>query len=244
MEQNYYSNAPIMEAILDIQVESRKGLTLSSLAACQDSVLVEYPTKRELKSTTAHFETGTKLATLATSEHIGYAYLSPDGKQLFQVRMNGFTANRLAPYARWESFSQEARRLWNIYRELAKPVRITRLALRYINRIDIPTTPVELKDYFNTSPEVAQGLPQSMAGFFMQVLLPLEDEKAFVNIVETIVDPPHPGTVSVVLDLDLFRTEDLAQSDDELWYLLDKLRKKKNAIFDMCITEKTKELIR
>jgi len=129
-------------------------------------------------------------------------------------------------------------------RETAKPARITRIALRHINRIDIPTLPVELKDYFHTSPELARGLPQSMAGFFMQVLLPLEDVKASVNIVETIVEPPQPGIVSVVLDLDFFRTVELPGTEEELWNLFEVLRVKKNAVFDKCITEKTKELIR
>lgn len=242
--ESHYSKAPITEAILDIQVEAGEGVTTHSLAGCQDSVLAEYPTKRELKAAFAHFEMGPRLAASATSQELGFAFISADGKQLFQVRTTGFTANRLAPYERWESFSQEARRLWNIYREAAKPGRITRIALRYINRIDIPTSPVELKDYFQTSPEVARGLPQSMAGFFMQILLPLEDLKAAVNIVETIVEPPQPGTVSVVLDLDLFRTVELPGTEEEMWNLFELLRVKKNAVFDNCITEKTKELIR
>jgi uncharacterized protein (TIGR04255 family) len=243
-QESHYSKAPITEAILDIQVETAEGLTPLSLAACQDSVLADYPTKRELKATIAQFEMVPQLVASATSQDLGFAFISPDGKQLFQTRMNGFTVNRLAPYVRWETFSQEARRLWNIYREAAKPARITRIALRYINRIDIPTGPVELKDYFNTTPEVARGLPQSMAGFFMQVLLPLEDVKAFVNIVETIVEPPQPGIVSVVLDLDFFRTAELPGNEEELWNLFEVLRVKKNAVFDTCITEKTKELIR
>jgi uncharacterized protein (TIGR04255 family) len=242
--ESHYSKAPITEAILDIQVEAAEGLTLVSLAGCQHPVLAEYPTKRELKAAFARFEMGPQWAASATSQELGFAYISADGKQLFQVRMDGFTANRLAPYSKWETFSQEARRLWNIYREAAKPARITRIALRYINRIDIPTSPIELKDYFNTSPEVAEGLPQPMAGFFMQVLLSLEDVKSSVSIVETIVEPAQPGSVSVVLDLDFSRTVEIPGTEEELWNLFEVLREKKNAVFNTCITEKTKELIR
>jgi len=242
--ESHYSKAPITEAILDIQVEAPSGLAPLSLAACQDSVRTDYPTKRELKAAFAQFEMGPQLAASATSQDLGFAFINPDGKQLFQVRTNGFTANRLAPYSRWETFSEEARKLWKIYREVAKPTRITRIALRYINRFDIPVSPVELKDYFHTSPEVERGLPQSIAGFFMQILLPLEDVKSSVTIVETIVEPPQRGIVVVVLDLDLFRTEELPESDEELWKLFEVLRVKKNVVFDTCITEKTKELIR
>jgi len=236
--ESYYSKSPITEAILDIQVEASEGLTLLSLLGCQDTVREDYPTKRELK---AAF---TQPAASTTSPGLGFSFMSLDGKQLFQVRRNGFTANRLAPYSRWQTFSLEARRLWSIFREAAKPTRVTRIALRYINRIDIPTSSAELGDYFHTLPELARGMPQSMAGFFMQVLLPLEDVKSSVNIVETIVEPPQPGTVSVVLDLDFFRTVELPTTEEELWNFFEVLRMKKNAIFDACITEKTKELIR
>lgn len=243
-QESRYSKAPITEAILDIQVEAAEGLTANSLASCQDSVRDDYPTKRELKAAYAHIEVGRQLSTSTTSEELGFAFVSKDEKQLFQVRKNGFTANRLAPYSLWEKFSQEARKLWIIYRDAAKPRRITRVALRYINRIDIPDSPAELKDYFRTSPEVASELPQSMSGFFMQLVLPLEDVRASVNIVQTIVEPPRPGVVSVVLDLDFFRTAELPESDEDLWKLFEELRSKKNFVFEACITEKTKELIR
>ncbi len=241
-----YSKAPITEAILDIQVEKAPSYAASMLLDCQDQVRADYPTKRELKTAIAQFtlDEYTASASASSPQVHGFAFISEDKKQLFQVRADGFTANRLAPYSGWNTFGQEARRLWDIYRTTTKPTRVTRIALRYINRIDIPSSRVELKDYFHTSPEVAPGLPQTMAGFFMQIVLPLEDVKATVNIVETIVEPLQPGNVSVVLDLDFFRTVELPGTEEELWALFEILRAKKNVVFDTCITEKTKKLIR
>ena len=240
-----YSKAPITEALLDIQVEPSPNLFPSMLAVCQDSVVSEYPTKRDVKAAFAQIDLSTNIAAAsASSQELGYAFVSQDGKQLFQVRTNGFTTNRLSPYSNWKSFSQEAKRLWQIYRGVANPNRVTRIALRYINRFDIPTPLAELKDYFQTTPEIAQALPQMMAGFFMQITLPLEDVKASLNIVETIVQPLNPDTVSVVLDLDFFRTSDIPESEEELWKLFEALRVKKNEVFEACITEKTRELIR
>lgn len=242
--ENHYSKAPITEALLDIQIEAPEGLTPSALVPCQDRVRDEYPTQRELKAAFAQLDFGQEVSASTRSQDLGYAFVSGDGKQLFQVRTNGFTANRLAPYSRWEDFSKEARRLWDIYRETAKPKQVTRVALRYINRIDIPQPVAELKDYFNTIPEVAPKLPQSMAGFFMQIMLPLPDAKAAVNIVETLVEPPRPGVISVLLDLDLFRTTELPNSEEELWEVFEVLRVQKNEVFRACITEKTEEMIR
>jgi uncharacterized protein (TIGR04255 family) len=238
-----YTKPPITEAILDIQVENSGEPSPLALESCQHPVRATYPTKRELRAAVAHIDLGSEPSASATARDVGFAFISPDGKQLFQVRTNGFTANRLAPYSRWEEFSSEAKKLWTIYRERTKPNRITRVALRYINRIDLPGESIELKDYFQTSPDIARGLPQSMSGFFMHVVLPLGDVKSAVNIIETIVEPPRPGIVSVVLDLDFFRTDEIPETEEGLWALFEELRVKKNVVFEACLTDKTKELL-
>jgi uncharacterized protein (TIGR04255 family) len=51
------------------------------------------------------------------------------------------------------------------------------------------------------------------------------------------VPPPVPTVVSVVLDLDLFRTTNLPQTEDELWAFFEKLRHRKNQVFEACITD-------
>jgi len=82
-----------------------------------------------------------------------------------------------------------------------------------------------------------------MSGFFMHVVLPLGDVKSAVNIIETIVEPPRPGIVSVVLDLDFFRTDEIPETEEGLWALFEELRVKKNVVFEACLTDKTKELL-
>jgi uncharacterized protein (TIGR04255 family) len=47
-----------------------------------------------------------------------------------------------------------------------------------------------------------------------------------------------------VLDIDVFRTVDIPQTDPELWDLFEQLRKKKNEVFEACITEEARRLFR
>ena len=150
--------------------------------------------------------------------------------------------SRLAPYESWEAFRNEARRLWEVYRQTVKPVRIERVALRYVNRLDLPGPRAELKDYLQTSPEIAAGLPQGLDGFFMQLQIPVEDlnSRLFLNL--TTCEPPKPGIVAVVLDIDLFRTENLPQEEEALWQLLESMRARKNEFFEACINDRTREL--
>jgi uncharacterized protein (TIGR04255 family) len=161
---------------------------------------------------------------------------------VFQAQLNGFTFSRLAPYESWNRFCAEARRLWQIYRDCLKPAEVTRLAVRYLNRLDLPGEHVEIKDFLLTAPEIAPGLPQTLAGFFMQLQLPIEDLRCKVLLNETIVEPVKSGTVSVVLDIDLFRTENLPQDEESIWNLYEQLHVKKNDIFEACITNRAREL--
>lgn len=239
-----YPNAPIVEALLDLQVQLPAATVVGGLEECYAAVREAYPKKTALHEAQGTIEFGPRVSASATSRALGYAFESADAKQVFQARITGFTANRLAPYTGWDVFSSEALRLWEVYRTVANPERVTGLSLRYINRIDIPTSPVEIKDYLRTVPEVASGLPQQLQNFFFQVSLPVTELKAVATITETPAASFREGGVSILFDLELYRTEDLPTDIEGLTKILREFRVRKNEIFELCITNKTRELFR
>lgn len=215
---------------------------MRDLLRCHAGEETRYPSCKDLKVGVGHFEVGPRLSASATSQHVGFLFTSEGQKYVYQARLDGFSVSRLAPYESWEAFRTEVRRLWNVYRHAVEPVRVERIALRTINRLDLPGPRVELKDYLRTSPEIAGGLPQSLDGFFMRLQIPVEDLRSTLLLNETIIEPPRPGIVAVVLDIDLFRTEDLPQEEEGIWQLLETLRLRKNEFFEACITEPAREL--
>jgi uncharacterized protein (TIGR04255 family) len=185
---------------------------------------------------------GVAASASASHEQTGLKFLTPDGKYICQFRKTGMVLSRLAPYESWEPFRDEARRLWNMYRESVKPGPVTRLAVRYINRIDIPEPSVDLKRYFRTSPELSPQLPQNLARFFMQLRITQDDINAEAVINQTTIPPEQEGVVSVVFDVDLFRTDGVPQDDEAIWSYFETLHARKNEIFEACITDETREL--
>jgi uncharacterized protein (TIGR04255 family) len=169
-------------------------------------------------------------------------YASEDQKQVYQTRLDGFAFSRLAPYESWERFSNEARRLWQAYRECLKPVAVTRLAVRYVNRLDIPGERIEIKDYLRTSPEIGQDLPQNLDSYFMQLQIPMDDIRCKLVLNETIGQPSQVDHISLILDIDLFRTEDIPEEEESIWELFEALRRRKNEVFEACITDRAREL--
>ncbi len=237
-----YSRPPLVEALLDIQVDLGEMPT-ESLLRCPNKVKKDYPGVKKAQQNTVEFSFGKKVSSSASSESTGYVFASPDKKQLFQAKRSGFTFNRLEPYLGWDAFIAEAKRLWPEYCKITKPPTWNRLALRYINRFDIPLPVINLETYFRTYPEVSRDLPQFMQGFFFQFNLPIEEIGSMATITQTgVSEPTKPDCTSIILDIDLYRIESLP-AENEPWPLFETLRIWKNKIFESCITDKARELI-
>lgn len=238
-----YPNAPITEAIIDLRVTPAEGGDRALLKLNEDGVLPEYPKQEELFEAVGQMAVGPRGGSASVQQSpIGWKLTSADQRQIVQSRINGFTFSRLAPYDRWELFRNEARRLWDVYRKRLKPEAVVRVAVRYINRIDLPGDSVDLKEYFRTSPEIAPELPQQLEGYFMQLRFPYPDVSGHCLINQTIVPPARENVVSVVLDIDLFRSQDLPQQEDDIWTCFEALHEGKNTIFEACITDPTRRL--
>ncbi len=238
-----YENAPIKEALIDIRVDLPASATLRTLEDLHRSVGESYPGKKRSIYLEGQFSAGEgdQFGTSTKQKQIGYQFSSADGRQIFHPRLDGFTYSRLRPYGNWVELRDEARRLWDIYRSAVRPLKITRVAVRYVNQIDIPLAVLDYKDYFRTSPEVSPDLPQAISGFFMQIQFPQSDFGGVLILTQAAVPPPSSDTNSVILDLDVFK-EGIAASDDEAWSLLETLRIRKNEFFEGCITDKARAL--
>jgi uncharacterized protein (TIGR04255 family) len=243
-----YQNPAIIEAIIDIRVEARREPSLKELERIWGKVKDRYGQKKPRISGQFEFGLGEvagvpKASASSAAQQIGFDFKS-SGEWLFQVTTGGCTFNQLGNYTGWDRFFAEAQELWPKYAKEVKVKRFTRLAVRYINRFDILAARVELKDYFRTGPEVSPDLPQDLAGFFMQTLLPLPQYESQVIINQTIAPPAKPGCTSVVLDLDLACTENLGETEEQMWAVFGRLREAKNNVFEACITDRIRELIR
>lgn len=241
---HHYPNAPITEALIDIQVTPTTAV--DDLQHAHVGEEASYPTTDKINANTGALRFGpddNAIAT-ATSQPIGYLYRSPDGLQIYQARTNGFTFSRLARYPHWRVFSGEARRLWDKYRAVTRPTEITRVAVRYVNRIDIPLPLTNFGDYLRTFPQLSPVLPQGLSGYFMQLKIPLAEIKCEGIINQALIEPVKPGVVSVVIDIDIFRTTGLPANEEQLWDLLEQLRNAKNTVFEACITDKSRRLFK
>jgi uncharacterized protein (TIGR04255 family) len=242
----HYAHAPITEAIIEIRCELPADVSLDDLKPVADAS--QFPLVGPALQISGHINVTEAGITSDTSgEQIGHLFRRSDGRRLIQARLNGFAFSAFAPYDRWETFSEEVWSNWLKYQSIARPIRATRLGVRYVNRINVPQNSIEIKDYLRTAIDISPYLPQMMAGYFLQTIVPLPRFDATATIVSTPIPPPDKDTSSLILDIDIWRNVDIELAPpagtEVLSDQVEVLRKAKNYVFEACITDATRSLI-
>jgi uncharacterized protein (TIGR04255 family) len=156
--------------------------------------------------------------------------------------VDGFTFNRLKPYTSWEHILPEALRLWEVYVGLANPQGITRLALRYINHLNLPRPGVELDDYIVTAPRVPPSVPQLLSSFITRLVLEHPKGRMKANVTEALEVGVETAAHSLLFDIDVFRIDQLEINSAAIAGALGGLREYKNDIFFGSLTEQFVEV--
>lgn len=242
--RQHYEHAPITEAIIAIACDLPGEIELEDLLEVHSAIKPEYPKRSE--QSTVQFQVIEAQGKVSPTKVIGYHLSSEDGKRIIQVGLGGFVFSQLAPYDRWETLRSEARRIWDVYEAVLHPRLITRTSVRYVNRIDIPNpggSGIDLDVYFRTGPKIAPELPQTMKTYFVRLELPVREPDKILIITETAVPSPDPGVVSSILDLDVI-VQNVNFDAADAWRVIEELRDDKNAAFEACITDATRDLIK
>lgn len=237
-------NAPITEAVIDIKVKLPSGFQVDQLDGVNDFLKPDYPTKKEVKKFEGRIDFAQEASvTPIRGEIAGYRHDSKDGKQVVQVMTEGFTFSRLKPYISWEQVRDEARRIWNYYEKVTSPELITRVALRYINNLNIPVPEHELKfhDYLTAPPAIPDSIPQALSEFVTRVVVSEPSLNATAIIIQALEPVSKPKLLAVILDIDVFRFNQDG-IEDSPWEILESLRVFKNKIFFNSITKELEEM--
>jgi len=245
-----YRKPPVHEALIDIRIDPISADHLQRLEDLHKKLIKEYPNKKVRRrfSGTVQIEATTVVRLPVESGILGYWFQSQDQRRLVQVRLDGFTYNRIKPdpheeWPGWNKMRDEAKEAWKLYAEALNLSEFTRLAVRYINTIAIPVSPIELYDYFTAPPRIPPDLPyQDMLDFSSSVTISFPAHKAIAVVKHAPAPQPYPGTISVILDIDVFRNERATLSTFPMWETLDQLRDLKNEIFEASLLPRTKEL--
>jgi uncharacterized protein (TIGR04255 family) len=245
-QRRHYAHAPILEMTVEIGVRTKEPLKLEQLSRFADAEAPIYKHRAELLEFMGQFGFDPGGAKSSTKQRRrGYLFRDEVGGRLFQARLDGFAFSKLHPYSDWETVREEARRLWDRYKAtLRSGDSVTTLGVRYVNRLDLPAPVANLRDWLLTSPTVAQGISQTLAGYTLQLLLPQPDlPRTIVTLTEAVVKPETPEVVSIVLDIEVRMNVEIMPEDPSLWPRIQMLHDRENRIFEASITDRVREMI-
>jgi uncharacterized protein (TIGR04255 family) len=153
--------------------------------------------------------------------------------------------SQLAPYPGWDVFFERFCRDWAAWKRTLGYRKITRIGVRYINRIDIPATApiIEHEEYLNIYPHMPTEL-QSLMAYSVVAQLPLPDIGCILTLNSSSAPSQLLGHAAFIVDQDIGKDDDPPQSDEEIYALLNQIRVKKNEVFEACITPRARELFK
>ena len=245
ISERHYEKAPITEALIDLRVTYAEGVSLDKLRQFGAMVRDQYPHEAPREMLQGQFDfSSANPSTRSSRTTVGYIFHSEDRRQAVQARLDGFTFSRFAPYLDWSHLVDEAKRLWVIFVSNLSPTAVVRVAVRYVNQINLPLKGGALmfESYLKTFPGVGLDQDVSLEQFFLRLVMPQEDLQAKLILTEALL-PQQGDSLGVILDIDLFRENlSISAQSNEIWDILKTFRERKNKFFESSITDKTREL--
>jgi len=240
-----FPNAPITEAVLDIKVQLQEPVALNDMREFHTAIKARFPDESEKRIFHANLRMEKDSTfTQGQNQAVGYLFRSQQDRKAVQYSFDGFAFNKFNPYEKWSTFKSEAKELWETYLTKIEPKKIVRIALRYINRIEVPLTMKDFSDYILTGPEIAPKIAQKISNFLTRIELLNNEIPATAVITQTMDKPTKSQKLPLILDIDVFSQVEYGKNMNKIWDDFEKIRIFKNEIFFNSITDKTKELLR
>ncbi|MDR2689782.1 MAG: TIGR04255 family protein [Azoarcus sp.] len=235
---------PIVEAVLDIECDFAPGQSVVGLKeAATAKFSARYPKLHTLFAQQLTLELGADKRIENDAQVpsvVAFQFLQDDEKQLIQLREKGYAFNRLAPYSSLDDYLPEIRRTWDIYRDLATPILIRVVRLRYINRLDLPfaSHKLDLDSYFTAGPRIPDEDRLALWGFLNQHQL-VEEETGHHITTVLAAGKAEGDKLPVIFDNTVAAEIDADPIDwQTLEATIQSLRNLKNRVFADTLTEK------
>ena len=243
--------APIVEGLIDIHVKQRPELSLDDLAPFTEALRSSYPDVKDLREIHAQFVVSDDPKALPSNSgpkeipRVGHRFERPSPHFVVHARRSELLVSKLRPYDSWETLAAEARATWTTYRDILKPEAITRVATRFVNRLELPLKGLDFDEYLSAPPLIPKGLPQVFDNFMTRIIVPDANSGSRIAISQVLEGPnPQSDTISVLIDIDVFKEVDIDVASEELWQLLARMRDIKNRAFFDSVTQRALELFR
>ena len=245
-ENEYFENAPIILSILQFRYKKIVDFKAEKFKNKGLQIGNEFPQVIERIIQQIHFEgnkpDGTTQVSLDQKEIDGVQFISKDKRRNLVIGRDRFTYEMHGKYPGWDVFITEPMHFWSLFKEGLGDVELTGLSLRYVNRINLPIDFHDISEYFTTFIQSTTG--EHNINTFQIRYTSVEPDKNLTSHVGHVLEPPIDNKYPYLFDIDVIYLSPIEDKPTIVWEIFDVLRKKKNAIFNDGLSDKTKEFIK
>lgn len=168
--------------------------------------------------------------------------LAQDRSSLIQVGQQLLTVNHLKPYVGWEQFRPKIKMAYDTMCGITEVKGIDRMALVYIDRIEIPAKQVRLEEYFKFYPHMGPDLPHEHLNFMIGVEFPYHENRDFCKLQLTSAMATKKDHLAVLLTTEYYLAKQKSVAPENALEWMEQAHTKVGELFKGCITEKLETL--
>ena len=232
---------PIVEALVDLRASVPREPELFNALA--EELRDEFPTKEERRDFKAKLEIrdGRVVPPRVDASAFGGVRVASADRSIYaQFRPDGFTLNNLNAYIGGDQLIDKAMTLWELFVARTAPQVVSRVALRYTNRLELPLeSGGKFTKFLTTPPTLPAGAPRLVSQFLSRIVGHDEQREATAVVIQQLKLQEDGPPIVTTIDVDVFRTGDFSVESAALRDILSSLRMLKNETFFSLLTEET-----
>jgi uncharacterized protein (TIGR04255 family) len=233
----HLARAPIVEAEIRWVARARNPLAEDTLTNLLAQRLPEY-SRKSLHKLSGISRTQMPDESVRINRKLGWAGVrltSTDNRYAAVFKRNVLVFSRVNGYDSWGEFISEGQNVWNVYRDIADPVELRQLLVRYINHF--PTaTPQNIGEILRDPPTCPADLPLKDFVYQSTFEVPAHPFGVRVNkVIQPDFRSPQPSS-GLFLDIEVFSTQPISCEAEPVHEALRNIRWLKNTVFFSILT--------
>ncbi|RXG24290.1 TIGR04255 family protein [Leeuwenhoekiella aequorea] len=241
---SYYENAPIILSILQFRFAPLENLNVNEVKKLASVIKKNFPDVEEKYSQGILINNNQDQTNISLDEKKfeGVQISSKDKKDVFVITRDKFTFQSKNKYLGWESFTENIKLFWDAFSNTHNIEQLNGISLRYVNKFDLPLGLKDFKKYFTTYMEDKKN-DFSITNYQFRFSSIDKENNLIVNIGHSL-EKATSENIPYIFDLDILKNDFIINNSKSVWEEFEKIREKKNQVFNQSITEETINLIR
>lgn len=203
-----FKSPTILEALCEVhfRLSAEHPWTATRPGDFFQRVVADYPTMEPIVEQAVQLTIGPdnmpRQELLAPRLKLKFTHRDPAHPTLLQLSDSTFTLNCLSPYPGWETMKAKVLSAWAIFREQAQPAEITRVGLRYINRVRRLSKSEQPAYWLRETELIPAALLRSGDGFSFRLEVRLDDHNRLFTTIAHAMGPDTGPFGALFFDID------------------------------------------